>query len=251
MFLETARTHFDEDIRRAFDLRDHAVGLVAGRLKDDLLRSAWTISVGAADAFYCDAYADLVSRTLRAKSLQPSGRLPDRLGNLRIPVVAVLNSTNSWQWRMAARELIEKESVLSIKEIKTLLNLFCRERHKLLTKDTIESWLVHTDARQRHFGMTRTAYNATAGVLRDRAKRTALEKFGKRIQILFQRRHDCIHNCDRPRLAIQRINSNATTKAIEDIRFLVERSCEHLRNEYPLYLAGREFTAITRNRVGA
>lgn len=251
MILETAKAHFDEDIERACDIRDRADAMPENRLKGDLLRSAWMISVGAADAFYCDAYADLVSRTLRAKSHQSSGRLPDRLGGLRVPIVAVLNSANSWQWRMAARELIEKESVLSIKEIKSLLNLFCREGHKLLTKDTIEPWVLHAGSRQRHFGMTRADYNATTGSGRNKAKETAIEKFGKRIQILFQRRHDCIHNCDRPKLAIQSITTDATTKAIEDISFLVGRSTEHLRGEYPQYLAARGFNGVTRNRVGA
>ena len=251
MILETAKSHFEEDIQRARAIRDHADGLADGMLKGDLLRSSWMIGIGAADAFYCDAYADLVSRTLRAKTFQRSGRLPDRLGGLRVPVVAVLNSANSWQWRMAARELIEKESVLSIKEIKSLLNLFCREERKLLTKDTIESWVTHADSRQRLFGMNRTAYNATTGGERDNAKETALGKFGKRIQVLFQRRHDCIHNCDRPKLAVRPISSEETRKAIDDVVFLVERSAEHLRDEYPHYLAARGFTGVTRNRVGA
>ena len=251
MILETAKAHFDEDIERACEIRDHADGLPESRLKGDLLRSAWMISVGGADAFYCDAYADLVSRTLRAKTHQSSGHLPDRLGGLRVPIVAVLNTANSWQWRMAARELIEKESVLSIKEIKSLLNLFCRANHKLLTKDTIEPWVLHADARQRHFGTLRAAYNATTGSGRNKAKETALEKFGKRIQVLFQRRHDCIHNCDRPKLAIQPITIDATSKTIEDITFLVGRSTEHLRGEYPQYLEARGFNGVTRNRVGA
>lgn len=251
MILGTAKTHFDQDIQRAVDLHNHAVGQIASQLKDDLLRAAWMISVGAADAFYCDAYADLVARTLRAKKLQASGRLSDSLGDLRIPVVAVLDSTNSLQWRMAARELVEKQSVLSIEEIKKLLNRFCRDQNKLLTEATIESWLIHANARQRHFGLTRAAYNATAGGARNRAKKDALKKFNERIQSIFQRRHDCIHNCDRPRHALQRIDPNATTKAIEDIRFLVERSTDHLRSEYPFYLTDRGFDAQTRNQVGA
>lgn len=251
MILGTAKQHFDEDIVRARAICDHAHGLPEGLLKDDLLRSAWMASVGASDAFFCDAYADLVSRTLRAKAHQRSGNLPDRLGNLRVPVVAVLNSASSWQWRMAARELIEKESVLSIREIKALLNLFCRENHKVLTKETVESWILHANSRQRHFGITRPQYRATAGPTRNKAKEVALEKIGKRVQVLFQRRHDCIHNCDRPKMALQTITSDATEKALEDVVFLVERGTDHIRAEYPQYLRDRGFTGATRNRVCA
>ena len=99
--------------------------------------------------------------------------------------------------------------------------------------------------------MTRTAYNATTGGARDNAKKTAFRKFGTRIQVLFQRRHDCIHNCDRPKLAVRPISAYATLKAIDDVVFLVERSAEHLRDECPHCFAARGFTGVTRNRVGA
>lgn len=251
MILKTAKSHFDEDIQRAHTIRIYANGLVGEPLKGDLLRSSWMMGVGAADAFFCDAYADLVARTLRAKKIQSSGNLTDGLGGLRVPVVAVLNSANSWQWRMAARELIEKKSVLSIEEIKSLLNHFCRTGHKLLTKDTIEPWINHADSRQRHFGFTRAAYNAKVGAARNSAREAALKKFGERIQTVFQRRHDCIHNCDRPKMTVQSLSSVQARKAIDDIAFLVERSTEHLRNEYPHYLAAKGFNGVTRNRVGA
>src|SRR4051812_2715980 len=103
--LNTARAHFGEDVQRATDLVAHAINLQAGRLKDDILRSAWMMTVGACDAYFCDAYADLLSRTLRARDLQPQVEIPDRLGDLRIPVIAVLReSRGGWRWRMAARE---------------------------------------------------------------------------------------------------------------------------------------------------
>lgn len=251
MILGTAKQHFDEDVQRARDIQAHAAGLADGRLKDDLLRSAWMAGVGASDAFFCDAYADLVTRTLRAKERQPSGNLQDKLNNLKVPVVAVLNSSNGWRWRMAAREMIEKESVLSIQQIKDLLNIFCRDQHKLLTQDTVESWILHADMKQRQFGITRHAYQQTPAGGKAKAKKSALEKFGRRMQSVFQRRHDCIHNCDRPRSAIQAISADATQKALEDVSFLVNRCTDHMRGEYTHYLSSRGFTGQTRNQVGA
>jgi len=96
--LETAKQHFGEDIQRASRLLDHAGTLAAGLLQDDVLRSVWMMTVGACDAYFCDAYfcdayADLIARTLRAKDVQPAVQLPDRLNNLRVPVIAVIRNT--------------------------------------------------------------------------------------------------------------------------------------------------------------
>lgn len=238
-------------MQRAQDIRIHAVALPDGRLKDDLFRSSWMTAVGASDAFFCDAYADLVSRTLRAKDHQPDGDLQDKLNNLKVPVIAVLNTTNGWRWRMAAREIIEKENVLSIKQIKDLLNIFCREGSKLLTQDTVEAWILHAEMRQRLFGINQPQYNQLQGAAKNKAKKLALEHLGRRMQSIFQRRHDCIHNCDRPKYAIQAITEDKTRKAIEDVAFLVNRCTDDLRAEYPQYLISRGFSGATRNYVGA
>ena len=251
MILGTAKQHFDEDVKRAKVIHAHAVELEDGLLKDDLYRSAWMTAVGASDAFFCDAYADLVTRTLRAKERQPDGDLQDKLNNLKVPVVAVLNTTNGWRWRMAAREIIEKENVLSIKQIKDLLNIFSREGSKLLTQDTIEDWLLHDDMLQRQFGISKHQYNQKQGTAKNKAKKSALDHLGRRMQSIFQRRHDCIHNCDRPKYAIQGMTEDQCRKAIEDVDFVVNRCIDHLRAEYPQYLQSRGFSGATRNYVGA
>jgi hypothetical protein len=251
LVLKTAKLHFDEDIARAKALWDHARGLPDGPVKEDVFRSAWMVGVGASDAFFCDAYADLVTRTLRAKEHQPAGKIPDRLGNLSVPVIAVLNASSSWRWRMAARGIIEKQSVLSLDEVKKFLNLFCREGHKLLQPETIETWIVHAESKQRNFGIARGAYNAVPAAKKSQTKKTALKKFSKRMQDIFQRRHDCIHNCDRPKVAIQGISEDATEKAITDVEFLVDRCTDHLQDECPRYLKQNDFNGVTRNKVGA
>jgi hypothetical protein len=150
--LATAKEHFNEDIGRARALVAHAETLPEGLLRGDVLRGAWMMAVGATDAYFSDAYADLISRALRAKDLQPNIAIPDRLNNLRIPVVAVLRQAQGgWRWRMAARELIEEENVLSLEKIRKLFNHFFHEDRKLLNQKTIEPWITHPSAKRRHF----------------------------------------------------------------------------------------------------
>lgn len=247
--LGTARAHFDSDIARAEALRAHALTLPAGTLRDDVLRSSWMFGVGASDAYFSDAYADLIARALRAKDLQPAIALPDRLGNLRVPVVAVIRSNNSWRWRMAARELIEDENVLSIEKIKQLFNHFFDNNTKIISKPTIESWLRHTRAKKRIFGRSRAEYDALTAQQKDGAKKDAVDAFIARMTTIFQRRHDCIHNCDRPKVAPQRITPSETQKALYDIKFLVERSHDALVAEFPQYLSRAGFSAVVRNQV--
>ena len=69
----TALQHFQEDIARAKALvahadtlpRTHAAELL---LRSDCLRSAWMFAVGALDAYFCDAYTDVVAATASSKS---------------------------------------------------------------------------------------------------------------------------------------------------------------------------------------
>lgn len=252
--LDTAILHFNEDIARARALHDHAVAMPRGMVKDDILRAAWMMAVGACDAYFSDAYADLVSRTLQARALHPAMAIPDKMNNLRIPVVAVLRETRiygGWRWRMAARELIEDENVLSLKKIKELFNQFFPENGKLLNKATIERWMLHPDARARHFGMSKTAYRALTPNAKPNARDNALKNFEAHCAVIFQRRHDCIHNCDRPKMALLPIAATTVEKRIEDTTFLVRRCHEDLITAYPLYLGRCGVPGFVRNRVGA
>ena len=65
----TALGHFREDIARARAIVTHARPLPTGTqaeqmLRGDLLRSARMFAVGALDAYFCDAYTDLVAATI-------------------------------------------------------------------------------------------------------------------------------------------------------------------------------------------
>lgn len=254
MLLGTALLHFEEDIGRAAALHAHAAAMPAGVLRDDVLRAAWMMAVGSCDAYFSDAYADLVSRTLQARALHPAMAIPDRMNNLRIPVVAVLRESKvygGWRWRMAARELIEDENVLSLKKIKDLFNQFFPDGGKLMTTATIEPWILHRDARVRHFGISRTAYRALAPGAKGSARAKALDKFQAHYTAIFQRRHDCIHNCDRPKVALQAVSATTVAKRIEDIRFLVRRCHADLLAAFPLYLRRCAVPGAVRARVGA
>jgi len=248
--LITAKRHFDEDIQRARDVLAHARQLPAGRLRDDTLRASWMMAVGACDAFFCDAFSDLVSRALRAKDLEPRIEIPGRLGNLRIPAMAVLRqASGGWRWRMAARVLMEDESVLSIEKIKSLFNQFCRDSTKLLTPRSIEPWLIHASAKQRLFGISRQNYQVLPVAQKPSARYAATAKFTDRFDVIFQRRHDCIHNCDRPKVSLQPISPSVVEKAISDVEFLVTRSHQTLSAEFTTYLTSLGFSGQTRNQV--
>jgi hypothetical protein len=106
----TALSHFQLDTARAKALIVHAqllpVGTVAERLlRDDLLRSAWMFAVGGLDAYFCDAYADIVAAAAISKSRCPALNLPEFFYEIRVPLRAVLEtySNPNWRWRMAAR----------------------------------------------------------------------------------------------------------------------------------------------------
>ncbi len=253
--LATARQHFGQDMARARELRQHATQQAGGELRNDVMRAAWMMGVGASDAFFCDAYADLIARTLQAKQLQPTVALPDRLLNLKVPVISVVRgaATDNWRWRMAARALIEDQSVLSLESIKKLFNQFCRQQHKLFADQCFDGWILHPESRQRLFGLTATNYRPLTGNARHTARKTASERFEGRFDDIFQRRHDCIHNCDRPKVAINQRHVTSDTyvsKVLDDIDFLVARCHEALLAQFPVFIRDLGFSGVTRNRVG-
>jgi hypothetical protein len=251
--LRTARVHFDEDTARARSLVAHAHLQPATTLRDDIFRAAWMMAVGASDAFFCDAYADLVTRTLQARQIQASFKITDRMLNLRVPAIAVIGTaaTENWRWRMAARQIIEDETVLSITKIKSLLNQFFRDDHKPFSADNFDDWIVRKDARNRLFGITPTNYRALSGNAKNIQRKASIKHFEARFEVIFQRRHDCIHNCDRPRIALDTRNLNQSTieKVISDIVFLISRVQDAITDEFPNWLTDLGATGATRGRV--
>ncbi len=247
----TALAHFGDDIARARAIVHHAEPLPQATpsermLRSDLLRSAWMFAVGALDAYFCDAYTDVVAATIISKSRHPVMTLPEFFNRIEFPVRAILESyarNTNWRWRMAAREMMARENVLKLERIQQLFNGFFRPGHKLYG-DVIEGWILHPHARKRLFGITGTEYLALTPADKDAARRRARSQMEQRFfeedssRSIFQRRHDCIHNCDRPRMAPQPLEKGGTViKVIEDVEFLVHRCDEHITAEFHHFLA--------------
>lgn len=254
MILQTPINHFSEDIQRAKDLRAHAEGLSAGTIKDDILRASWMMAVGALDAYFCDAYGDLLARTFRAKRAQPKVELPKKMKNITVPIPVVLDNdlSGGWAWRMIARDLIARDNVLSVSKIKELFNVFFRDSHKLFNAEgaPLNRWIEKQQTMNRLFGFQRTQYRK-AGTAKSTLKKSAVKQMEERLTMIFQRRHDCIHNCDRPKTAVvdRNITPNYVRDVIVDIEYIVQRCQEDLISEFPIFLTNLGFSAVTRNGV--
>ncbi|AHF94673.1 hypothetical protein OPIT5_23270 [Opitutaceae bacterium TAV5] len=210
-------------------------------------------SVGALDAYFCDAFADLIAKVLNCKREESGVDIPDNLENLKIPVIAVISSdpSDGWRWRLAARELIEDDNVLSFKKIKELFNRFFPDGRKVLCNDHVADWILHKDSRRRLFGISRTEFRKLVDKPRNIALENSKKQLGERFESIFQRRHDCIHNCDRPKVAIQRAGidtAEKVEKVIDDISFFVNRMDETIIKEFKAYLKGLGFSAKLRNK---
>jgi hypothetical protein len=248
---DTAITPFREDIARAKALVAHAKSLpsttnLEKSLRDDILRSGWMFAVGAMDAYFCDAYTDLITATLQSKSYESAILLPDFVGKVKIPVTAVLVNypvRQNWKWRMAAREMMADQNALQIKIIKSWFNHFCRHNRKLF-RDVIPVWIVKPGATARLFGIAPANYTPAD---QDAANEVLLRRF----EYIVQRRHDCIHTCDRPANQPQPVNSAGTVaNVIKDIEFIVEQSDPHIDAEFRTWLLGCGFSTVTVNQVG-
>jgi hypothetical protein len=79
----TALAHFGEDAARARAIVAHADPLPAATpaeqmLRSDLLISAWMFSVGALDAYFCDAYTDIVAAWTVCYETAQAGKISER-----------------------------------------------------------------------------------------------------------------------------------------------------------------------------
>jgi hypothetical protein len=255
----TALRHFGEDLDRARALVDHASPMPTGSaaqdlLREDVLRAAWMFAAGAMDAYFCDAYADILAATLLCKSRERRVSLPDRIDDLRVPVSTVLDvrpKRDNWKWRMASRSLIERQNILSLSAVKDHFNMFCRPQHKLFN-DVLDVWAVRHDATARVFGVTPAQYVATSGAARNACRQNSADAMKHRFdEVIFQRRHDCIHNCDRPKVAPQRLpNPGTVGNVIRDAAFLVARFDDHMTLEVRYFLSGLGFSNAAIIQVG-
>lgn len=241
---KTALSHFDEDVGSARAFVAHARTLPATSeaersLVSLQLRSGWMYAVGALDAYFCDAYVDVLATTLSSKSRQPDVTLPEFVEAIKIPIGAILApyARSNLRWRMAARQLMERENVLSLDAIKGLFNRFFRPGHKFFN-DLLDRWMRRPDASPRLFAVHPTKYVASNAADQEKARRVAAGAMSARFADVFQRRHDCIHNCDRPRMRPQPIFVGMTERVLDDVEFLVRRFDEHVNAEFREFLVG-------------
>lgn len=210
-------------------------------------------AVGALDAYFCDAYTDVVAATIIAKSHHPPLALPEFFQDIRFPVRAILEPYGrnvNWRWRMAARKMMERETVLTLVAIQTLFNKFCRPGHKFF-RDLLPNWIVHAAARRHLFGISAARFNGLPANVRGQAVADSQTQMEKRFREIFQRRHDCIHNCDRPKVKPQILTSAAVVvEVIEDVEFLVRRCDEHINAEVRQFLLGTGCPAAIIGQVG-
>ena len=253
----TAFQHFTEDIERARAILAHAdpvphVTPAENLLRSDLLRSAWMFAVGSLDAYFCDAYTDIIAATASSKSRQPAIMLPAWVYEVKFPLRAILEKydNENWRWRMAARKMMERENVISLKAVQDLFNKFFRRGQKFF-RDQLDAWMSRPDAKIRLFGISQADYLAVSPQDKHMAREAAIDQFEERFRTIFQRRHDCIHNCDRPRMSPQPLERSGTVlKVIQDVEFLVNRCDEHINSEFRQFLVGVGCSAATIAQAG-
>jgi predicted secreted protein len=252
----TALQHFQEDIERASSIVTHADPLphtthAEQLLRSDLLRSAWMFAVGALDAYFCDAYTDVIAATASSKSRQRAITLPEWAYDIKFPLRAVIEEYGNanWRWRMAARKMMEREQVISLAAIQTLFNKFFRRGHRFF-HDLLDAWMSRPDARIRHFGIPSVDYLAMSDPDKHVARQAAINRLEERFRTIFQRRHDCIHNCDRPRVSPPLERGGTVLKVIQDVEFLVRRCDEHINTEFRAFLVSVGCSVATINQAG-
>jgi hypothetical protein len=205
-------------------------------------------AVGALDAYFCDAYTDVVAATLASKNRQPAITLPEFFYDIQLPIRAILEEyTNvNWRWRMAARKIMERENVLSLQTIQELFNKFFREDRRFFKTLVLDAWICHVEAKKRLFGVRGSDFLAMTNPDKETARKEARMQFEGRFKDLIQRRHDCIHNCDRPRVSPQPLSTGGTVlKVIQDVEFLVFRCDEHIKAEFRHFLLDIGCSAAT------
>lgn len=250
----TAYKHFDEDLKRAASLVDHADSLsnrtdAEQLLRSDVLRSGVMFAAGALDAYLCDAYSWIVGGTLIAKDRQRAVALPKKLLEISLPVTAYLEhyqTRDRWRWRMAARRMMDRRNMLNLGAVEGAFKPFLPAGQKLY-HDVIVAWVTAARAKDRIFGIAPTAFAAMTDDQKAANGKDFIAAMRDRFdEVIFQRRHDCIHNCDRPKVAPQSLDSAGTVhNIIRDVRFFGEQFDDHLDNHFPTFLTDLGFSAAT------
>jgi hypothetical protein len=226
---ETARTHFNDDLARAWTLHAEAESLKPSKpdVAHDLARCAVAFGVGGLDAYLCDAVVDSLARTM--KDCRKKGKaLPAGYGNLSLPLGPLLKdypSRQNWALRMSAREYMKKDNLLQVGRLKDLLNPALTKGHKLWV-EMIEDYIALD--RKRLTGVDKTGFASLQSNKKNEARKEAQGVLLNRIGEVIKRRHDIVHNCDRPKTAPQVLTLPAAKKMLADAESFGKVLDDHL-----------------------
>lgn len=225
----TPRSHFDDDISRAWALHGLAVATehTNSALAEDTGRVAIAFGVGAMDAYLCDAFTDTLARCLK-QCRREKQALPNGYKKLELPIGPLMTDYPqrvNWGLRMAARALMERDNLLRLSRLRDLFNPALPKGQKLW--DDVAQNYVHLD-RRRLTGIKRDDYAALTGDAKAKAPKKAAAAVLLRIGEIVQRRNDIAHNCDRPKTAKQPLTLPSAKKMLVDVRDFVTILDDHL-----------------------
>ena len=227
----TYRRHFNDDMDRVIAILDHANTLSGvASLVRDLRLSAIAMAVGAMDAYFCDAYADCLTAVLQTYVRGDwRGILPDVYSKVRLPGGIILSVKQTkrplWRIRMAAEGIMEKDNMLDVSRFAPSLNGILDPSDKLW--HSIMPDIVHKTSPD-FTGIHKNVIKPSANQI-DESTGTMKKKLSQIIQL----RHDWIHNCGRPKEAIESYynTDGKVRRPIEWIRTLVCTVDDHLQNK--------------------
>lgn len=227
----TARAHFDDDIGRAEALLTEADAVPAARalVAVDIRRAALALGVGAMDAYLCDAHIDCLTRCLRAYRQGTCAKLPPTYAKELLPAGPLLaqhyKSRSNWGLRMAARARMERENMLQVGRIKEMFNPTLAVGQKLWA-DILDDYTSLN--RKRLTKHTASDISALTGNARAKARKEAAAALVARMTRIVQRRHDIVHNFDRPKSAPQELTPGQAKAMVRDVKDFVTILDAHL-----------------------
>lgn len=196
-------------------------------LATDVARTAVAFGVGALDAYLCDAFSDTLARCLK-QCRRTGAAVPAGYSRLALPVGPLLENyavRANWGLRMAARALMERDNLLQLGRLKELFNPALPPGQRLWT-DMVDNYVALD--RTRLTGIRRHQYAALTGRARADAPRKASAALLRRMGEIVQRRHDIVHNCDRPKTAKQALSLTQASKMLTDVQDFVSILDDHL-----------------------
>lgn len=224
----TAKTHFDDDISRAFTLHVHAQTLqLAGDVSQfpkDIRGAAVALAVGAMDAYFCDKFVDCLTKALQAYAAGTwPGPFPPAFRQQHLPAGEVLDASRihrpKWGIRMAAKAVMERNNMYSLSRVDGVFNGILPVGQKLWLG--IVPQLLAVGRRRFTKYLAADMAGLTGKPLLGR-QREVIATVKSRIGITVQFRHDWIHNCARPKGTIVNYTDGEARAAMNEIKSLVD-----------------------------